>query len=94
MNGKPQTVYILNRVFKPGEHIGFHTHAGAEVTQVISGSIELSERGHPTKVYKAGDSFIIPRGTVHDPKNIGTVNAELAVTYVLDKGAPLKTDVK
>jgi mannose-6-phosphate isomerase-like protein (cupin superfamily) len=94
MKGKPQTVYILKRIFAPGDHIGFHTHDGVEITQVISGTIELSEKGHPTKVYHGGDSFIIPRGVVHDPKNIGTTDAQIAVTYVLDKDAPLKVMAK
>ena len=63
---------------------------GAEITQVVAGSVRLDIRGQTGKVYNAGDSFTIPRGIVHDPINVGPGEAVLAVTYVLDKGAPLR----
>jgi quercetin dioxygenase-like cupin family protein len=94
MSGKPQTVYILKRVFVPGDHIGFHTHDGVEITQVLYGTIELAIKGQKGKIYHAGDSFIVPRGTIHDPINVGKDDAAVAVTYVLDKGAPLKVMAK
>jgi quercetin dioxygenase-like cupin family protein len=91
-SGKPQTVYILHRVLKPGENIGMHTHDGVEITQVLSGDLQLTEDG-ANKVYHTGDSFIVPRGVTHDGKNVGTTDCALAVTYVLDKGAPLRNPV-
>ena len=91
-SGKPQTVYILHRVLKPGENIGMHTHDGVEITQVIAGDLQLTEDGQ-NKLYHAGDSFIVARGVKHDGKNIGTTDCALAVTYVLDKGAPLRNPV-
>jgi quercetin dioxygenase-like cupin family protein len=94
MSGKPQTVYILKRVFVPKDHIGRHTHPGVEITQVLYGTIQLAIKGEKGKIYHAGDSFIVPRGTIHDPINVGTDDAAVAVTYVLDKGADLKTMVK
>jgi hypothetical protein len=33
---------------------------------------------------------MVPRGVKHDGKNVGTTDVDLAVTYVLDKGAPLR----
>lgn len=89
MTGKPQTVYIAHRILKPGESIGLHTHDGEEVTQVIAGDFQLTADGKDT-VYHAGGSFTVPRGIKHDGKNVGTTDVELAVTYVLDKGAPLR----
>jgi len=88
-SGKPQTVYIAHRILKPGESIGLHTHDGEEITQVIAGDFQLTMDGKDT-VYHAGGSFMVPRGVKHDGKNIGTTDCELAVTYVLDKGAPLR----
>lgn len=88
-SGKPQTVYIAHRILKPGESIGLHTHDGEEITQVIAGDFQLTADGKVT-VYHAGGSFMVPRGVKHDGKNIGTSDCELAVTYVLDKGAPLR----
>jgi quercetin dioxygenase-like cupin family protein len=88
-SGKPQTVYILHRVLKPGESIGLHTHDGVEMTQIESGDFQLIVDG-TTKLYHAGDSFQVPRGIKHDGKNVGTTDCALAVTYVLDKGAPMR----
>jgi len=93
-NGKPQTFHMLHRVFKPGEDIGFHTHQGVEISWVVRGTIELRVRGGATKTYHAGESFMIPRGTVHDPVNGSNAEAEVAVNYILDKGAPMRDPVK
>lgn len=93
MNGKPQTFYMLSRVFKEGEDIGLHTHDGAEISWVVRGNIRLVIAGGETKTYHAGESFLIPRGTVHDPVNVGPGEAEVAVNYVLDKGSPLRNPV-
>jgi quercetin dioxygenase-like cupin family protein len=93
ITGKPQTVSIAKRVFRPGENAGFHTHDGIEIAQVISGAVEITERGGSSKVYSAGESFVVRRGVVHDAKNTGTTDAQLAITYVLDKGAPLRVMV-
>jgi quercetin dioxygenase-like cupin family protein len=87
--GKAQTVYIAHRILKPGESIGLHTHDGAEITQVIAGDFQLTTDGK-NMVYHGGSSFIVPRGVKHDGKNVGTTDVDLAVTYVLDKGAPLR----
>ena len=91
-SGKPQTVYILHRVLKPGESIGLHTHDGVEMTQIESGDFQLIVDG-TTKLYHAGDSFQVARGVKHDGKNVGTTDCALAVTYVLDKGAPMRNAV-
>jgi quercetin dioxygenase-like cupin family protein len=90
MTGNPQTVYILRRTFAPGESLAAHTHDGAELTVVVAGDLELTERGSAPRVYHAGESFSVGRGVVHQARNVGAGNAELAVTYVLDKGAPLR----
>lgn len=91
--GKPQTAYILRRVFKPGEHVGLHTHDGIEMAQIVGGTFRVEIRGQADKVYNVGESFFIPRGAAHDATNIGSGEGALAVTYVLDKGAPLRVAV-
>lgn len=87
--GKAQTVYIAHRILKPGETIGLHTHDGEEITQVIAGDFQLTADGKDT-VYRGGSSFTVARGVKHDGKNVGSTDVDLAVTYVLDKGAPLR----
>jgi quercetin dioxygenase-like cupin family protein len=77
----------------PKEELGWHTHAGTEITWVVRGTMRLMVRGGETREYKAGDSFIVPRGVVHNPVNIGNDQVEVAVTYVLDKGAAMRDPV-
>jgi quercetin dioxygenase-like cupin family protein len=89
-SGKPQTFFMLSRVFKEGEDIGLHTHDGVEISWVVRGNIRLIVAGGESKVYHAGESFLIPRGTVHDPVNVGPGEAEVAVNYILDKGSPMR----
>jgi hypothetical protein len=38
---------------------------------------------------KAGESFFVPPGTVHDGKNEGGSTAKVLATYVVEKGKPL-----
>ena len=38
---------------------------------------------------KAGESFVIPAGVVHDAQNNGTVPIKLIGVYVVEKGTPL-----
>ena len=85
---KPQTFYMLHRVLKPNEVLPMHTHRGVEITWVVRGTIRLTIGGK-SRIYHAGESFLIPRGAAHSPVNAGSDEAEVAVNYILDKGAPL-----
>ena len=84
------TVAVVMLADKAGEDIGLHTHDGVEISWVIRGNIRLVIAGGESKIYHAGESFLIPRGTVHDPINVGPGEAEVAVNYVLDKGSPMR----
>jgi quercetin dioxygenase-like cupin family protein len=86
--GKPQTFYMLHRVLKPNEVLPLHSHRGVEITWVVRGTIRLTMAGR-SRIYHAGESFLIPRGVAHSPANAGSDEAEVAVNYILDKGAPL-----
>jgi quercetin dioxygenase-like cupin family protein len=87
---KPQTVAILTRDFAPGQSAGRHIHHGVEMTVVIRGDLELDVDGQPAHVYHAGESFLVPREIPHDAKNVGSTPVTIAVTYVIDKGTPLR----
>jgi quercetin dioxygenase-like cupin family protein len=87
---QPSYVAIVSREFAPGQAAGRHIHHGVEMTIVVRGDIELAVDGQPTRVYHAGESFMVPRDTPHDAKNVGAAPATIAVTYVLDKGAALR----
>ena len=92
-NNAPQIVAILTRDFAPGQAAGRHIHHGVEMTIVIRGDLQLMVDGSPSHVYHAGDSFAVPRDIPHDAKNVGTTPVTLAVTYVIDKGTPLRIAV-
>jgi quercetin dioxygenase-like cupin family protein len=80
--------------FQPGVASGRHTHPGEEVAYVLEGQLEVTIDGKPLVVAKAGETFFIPAGAVHEGKNIGTTVAKVLGTYIVDKGKPLSTPAK
>jgi len=73
----------------PGARAGRHTHPGDEISYVLEGESELLVDGQPPRIVKAGESFVIPAGVVHDAHNAGTVPTKLVGVYVVEKGKPL-----
>jgi len=90
---KDQSVIILKRDFKPGENATPHIHHGVEMAEVLSGTFEVYRAGQKMEVVQAGGSFLIPRETPHDAKNISSEVGRLSITFVIDKGTPLRTPV-
>jgi len=72
-----------------GARAGRHTHPGDEISYVTDGEVNLLIDGQPPKVVKAGESFVIPAGVVHDAHNAGTTPVRLVGVYVVEKGKPL-----
>ena len=73
--------------------IGRHTHPGPESGYLLDGEMTLLVEGQPPKLLKAGDSYQIPAGAVHDGES-GPKGAKLIATYVVEKGKPLATPAK
>ncbi|MDH4872428.1 cupin domain-containing protein [Pseudomonas sp. BN515] len=73
----------------PGVASPRHSHPGAEVAHVLSGTFEYQLEGRAPIVLKAGDSLFIPAGTPHVAKNIGSVTASELATYTVNKSQPL-----
>lgn len=73
----------------PGARAGRHTHPGDEISYVLEGQTELLIDGKPPRIVKAGESFVIPAGVVHDAHNAGDTPARLIGVYVVEKGKPL-----
>jgi quercetin dioxygenase-like cupin family protein len=80
--------------FAPGVVAAKHSHPGEEIVYVVGGSLEYTLEGKPPVTLKAGEVLYIPYGTVHEVKNVGTINAAELATYVVEKGKPLVTLVK
>ena len=77
-----------------GVAAGRHSHPGDEISYVLEGEGELLIDGEDPRRVKAGESFVIPAGTVHDAVNTGKGPMKLVGVYVVDKGKPLATPAK
>ena len=75
----------------PGAAAGRHTHPGIELGYVVEGSASLEIEGETPKLLKAGDSYMIPAGRIHDAKTVGDQPTKVLATYVVEKGKPLAT---
>ena len=75
----------------PGMAAGRHTHFGTETGYVAEGSASLEIEGETPKLLKAGDSYVIPAGKIHDAKTVGDKPVRVIATYIVEKGKPLAT---
>jgi quercetin dioxygenase-like cupin family protein len=76
--------------FQPGGTSGRHTHPGEEIGYVLEGTFVFEQDGKPPVTLKAGGTFFIPAGTIHNATNQGGGGKVLA-NYVVEKGKPLGT---
>lgn len=80
--------------FAPEAAFGKHSHPGAEIAYVLEGTLEYQLEGQPTVTLKAGEALLIPAGTIHAARNVGSGNAAELATYIVEKGKPLVETVK
>ena len=71
-----------------GGAAGRHTHPGAETGYVLEGELELVIDGQAPMKIKAGESYQIPEGAVHDAK-AGDKPFKVLGVYVVKAGEPL-----
>jgi quercetin dioxygenase-like cupin family protein len=69
---------------------GRHTHPGVETGYVLDGELELDVDGQAPVKLKAGDSYQIPAGAVHNAK-AGDKPFKVLGIYIVDKTKPLAT---
>jgi quercetin dioxygenase-like cupin family protein len=67
---------------------GRHSHPGAETGYVMEGELELVMDGKPPLKLKAGESYQIPEGVVHDAK-AGEKPFKVLAVYIVKAGEPL-----
>jgi quercetin dioxygenase-like cupin family protein len=72
-----------------GGSAGRHTHPGIEMGYLMEGEADLIIEGKPDQHLKAGDSYSIPAGAVHDAKVHGDKPLKVLGIYVVDKTKPL-----
>ena len=76
-----------------GGREGRHTHPGTAMIHVLEGALTLDYEGKPTTTYKAGESFFVDAGKVHEGINKGNVPAKAIATFVIPKGQPVTAQV-
>jgi quercetin dioxygenase-like cupin family protein len=75
----------------PGSRAGRHTHPGDEISYVTEGEVQLLIDGQPPRTIKAGESFVVPAGLVHDAHNASSAPVRLIGVSGVEKGKPLAT---
>lgn len=71
-----------------GGAAGRHTHPGAETGYVLEGELELLIDGKPPMKIKAGESYQIPPGAIHDAK-AGDKPFKVLGVYIVKAGEPI-----
>ena len=80
--------------FEPRATPGRHTHPGEEIAYVLEGTFLIEQEGKAAVTLKAGGTFLIPAGTVHNATNTGAGGGRILATYIVEKGKPLATPAK
>ena len=83
-----------NRV-APGDHFGWHSHPGASLVVVKSGTSTFYYGDDPActpHVYEQGMAYVDPGGRVHIARNEGIVDLVLVVTRLSPSGVPARID--
>src|SRR4029450_9786281 len=63
--------------FQPGATAGPHTHPGEEAGYLIEGTLVFEVTGKPPVTLKAGETFFVPAGTVHNATNKGSARTRV-----------------
>lgn len=96
-NAPGQTLTALTVQYQPGGKSGAHQHAGSVFAFVVSGAIRSQNSATgPARVYKAGEGFFEPEGSVHlvSENASATEPATLLAVFVAPTGAVLTTPPK
>jgi quercetin dioxygenase-like cupin family protein len=88
ISGQPDKVFVLVSIEWPSGSVGpKHTHPGDEYGVVTTGTYALKIGDAAWKDYKAGESFYVPAGAVHQSENAGFGTSTMHA-YILEKGKP------
>ena len=74
-----------------GSREGKHTHPAEVYVFVSQGTVLLQAAGKPDATLKAGDTFYVAPGQVHEVINDSNAPAKLSAVFVAEKGKPLTT---
>jgi quercetin dioxygenase-like cupin family protein len=91
----PTDIITQTISFLPGGFAGWHSHPGAAILSVTSGTLTFYEGNDPSctpHVYPAGTSLVESGGDVHIARNEGADALTINVTYIVPQGAPQRID--
>jgi acetyl esterase len=74
-----------------GTASGRHSHPGEEVGYIVRGDVAMEFDDGPTLTLHTGDPFLIPPGTIHNARNIGTVTTRMLSTYLVPEDEAVAT---
>lgn len=77
-----------------GGREGRHTHPGTAIVHVLEGTLTLDHDGRQTAAYKAGETFYVDAGKVHEGINRGNAPVRAIASFVIEKGKPLTTQAQ
>jgi quercetin dioxygenase-like cupin family protein len=77
-----------------GGREGRHTHPGTMFARVEQGSVLLEDESTEPAVYKAGDSYFVDAGNIHEGINNGDVPVKILVTFIVKTGDVVTTPAK
>ena len=85
--------YVRYLKIAPGGNTGWHSHPGIVFALIQSGTLTLYHDDFVPEVYPAGTGFVeAPGDGAHIAVNEGDTNLELAVFFLVPKGAPPRID--
>jgi quercetin dioxygenase-like cupin family protein len=65
LDGKDAAATVKEVTFEPGQADSPHRHAGPVFGYVLEGEYEHAINDEPVRIYKAGETFYEPSGSVH-----------------------------
>ncbi len=65
LNGKETSATVVEVTFEPGQQDSSHRHTGPVFGYVLEGEYEHAINDEPAKIYKAGETFYEPTGSLH-----------------------------
>lgn len=94
VTGQPdKEFHLISIEWPPGSQTPVHTHLGDEYGSVVEGVYAIREGDGEWKILKAGDSWHMAAGVVHQGKNAGEATKTLNA-FVVDKGKPITNPFK
>ena len=85
--------YVRYLKIAPGGNTGWHSHPGIVFALIQSGTLTLYHDDFVPEVHPAGTGFVEQPGDgAHIAVNEGDTNLELAVFFLVPKGAPPRID--